>query len=127
MRNFSNKIWNATRFVIMQKENPMTVGKKDTKFENKLNGIVKEITDNLDNYKIGLASEKIYNYFWHWYCDECIEESKKGKISTEKLFSGLKTFLILIHPFMPFVTEAIWQDNQKLFDSSMLTNESWGK
>ncbi len=118
MRNFTNKIWNAARFVMMNQEtvNQAATGAQpspapgDQAFEEKLSNLVNEVTDQLENLKIGLAADTLYNHFWHWFCDECIEAGKRGEISQKQLLTGLQTFLKLLHPFMPFVTEAVWQE-----------------
>jgi len=111
MRNFSNKIWNAARYVYMERQNTgaastSCVGDKD--FLIKLNETAATITQLLDSLRIGLAAETTHNEFWHWYCDTAIEQGKRGEISLQALETGLETFLILLHPFMPFVTEEIW-------------------
>ncbi|OGG13580.1 valine--tRNA ligase [Candidatus Gottesmanbacteria bacterium RIFCSPHIGHO2_01_FULL_46_14] len=106
MRNFTNKVWNAGRFMSMA--NQSTEGKNDKDFHAHLNEVVKTITRQLDQLKVGLAAETVYNEFWHWFCDACIEQNKKGKISLKALTQGFETFLKLLHPFMPFVTEEIW-------------------
>jgi valyl-tRNA synthetase len=113
MRNFSNKIWNASRFIMMNRE---ARGKKqeertaDAAFEVKLGQVVEQVTSELERLKIGQAAETVHNEFWHWFCDECIEESKIGKLSPTLLEKGLKIFLVLIHPMMPYVTEAVWHE-----------------
>ena len=73
-----------------------------------LQEVVAAVTQQLNDYKLGMAAETCYNEFWHWYCDECIENSKKGEISGEQMKSGLLTFVKLLHPFMPFITEELW-------------------
>lgn len=111
MRNFSNKIWNAARFVYMEKQNAEGVdapGAEDDNFNKKLNETVHSVTQLLDSLRVGLAAETVHNEFWHWYCDIAIEQRKRKEISLQTLETGLKTFLILLHPFMPFVTEEIW-------------------
>lgn len=113
-RNFSNKIWNATRFILLKlEESPETnfsEASKNTQFDEKLQEIVAQITTELGEYKIGLAADNIYNYFWHWFCDECIEAVKNNSLSLAQASNGLITFLKLLHPFMPFITETIWQE-----------------
>ncbi len=127
MRNFSNKIWNAVRYILLQESEREENKSGDKDFDKKLNKVTEEITKNLESYKVGLASEKLYNYFWHWFCDTCIEENKKGNISKARLIKGINIFLKLLHPFMPFVTEAIWQENKDLFDSPTLISSEWPK
>lgn len=112
MRNFSNKVWNAARYVLLEKQHAGTddthpkVG--DTQFLKKLADVTENVTQLLDSYRVGLAAETVHNEFWHWYCDIAIEQRKKGEISLAVLEKGMLTFLGLLHPFMPFVTEEIW-------------------
>jgi valyl-tRNA synthetase len=108
MRNLGNKIWNAARFIKMAEKSAR--GKKDKEFLKNIDQIAMATTSHLENFKIGFGAEHLYNEFWHWFCDECIEKSKEGKISNEALEKGLKVFLKLLHPFVPFVTEAVWQE-----------------
>jgi valyl-tRNA synthetase len=95
----------------------------------KLTRIVEEVTNHLQQRKLGLAADVLYNEFWHWFCDECIEKQKQGKISLEMLKEGLLTFLKMLHPFMPFVTEKIWQEiRQEIVDSpTLLITSQWPK
>lgn len=128
MRNFANKIWNAARFVreAQERDSSTTLrmtDKGDEEFTKNLNNIVFKMTKQLDELKIGLAAETVYNEFWHWFCDEAIEENKARVISVAVLGNGLATFLKLLHPFVPFVTEAVWQE-LKLSDK-MLIEEGW--
>ena len=85
-------------------------GELDEGFKAKLLQVQGEVTRLLDANKVGLAAEYVYNEFWHWFCDESIENSKSGKISIELLKDGYKSFLIMLHPFVPFVTEAAWKE-----------------
>jgi len=118
MRNLTNKIWNATRFILINQENSKFEARNskqiqnsnDKKFKEYLKQVVKDVTRQLDEMKIGLAAETVYNEFWHWFCDKKIEEAKEGKISQKALLEGLRVFLKLLHPFVPFVTEAVWQE-----------------
>ncbi len=131
MRNLGNKIWNAARFIIMlreknQKKQPAKQS-KNKKFEHKLNQVVKQISQQLNKFQIGLAAETCYNEFWHWFCDQCIEESKDNKISADNILKGLTTFLKLLHPFVPFVTEAVWQElyKENLVKDKLLITSKW--
>lgn len=116
MRNFTNKIWNAARFVIHHipatdaAETSDKPTKADQEFAAKLDQVIAAVTQQLTDLKIGLAAETLYNEFWHWYCDQAIEQAKNGQLSPALLRQGLKTFLKLLHPFVPFVTEAVWQE-----------------
>lgn len=117
MRNFTNKVWNAARFV---KEFDKKT-KKNTEFETRINTITKETTEHLKKYRLNLAMEFLYSEFWHWFCDEAIEQAKLGKIGAAQLKWGLETFLKLLHPFMPFVTETIWK---KMNKKELLTSQA---
>ncbi|MCB9813486.1 MAG: valine--tRNA ligase [Pseudomonadales bacterium] len=132
MRNLTNKTWNAARFIIMMTEEPhdKTVTENsplDQEFDQKLNDIIVEVTQHFSNLKVGLAAEVVYNEFWHWFCDICIEKSKDGDVSLKKLSYGLITFLKLLHPFMPFVTETIWQEllEKKVVKNKLLIVSDW--
>ena len=125
MRNFANKIWNASRYVLMN----LTIGepglpaREDLEQEDKwvlskLNTLIREVTANLDAYEIGVASSKVYDFIWDTYCDWYIEltktrlysENEKSKLAAQKvLVYVLDQTLRLLHPFMPFITEEIWQ------------------
>ncbi|MDQ5951332.1 MAG: valyl-tRNA synthetase [Patescibacteria group bacterium] len=127
-RNLSNKIWNAARFVIQMNENASTNRKKaDFHVEEKMLILQQEITKNLDQYQLGVAADILYNEFWHWFCDECIEKTKSGEFSPSVILEGLKVFLQLFHPFMPFVTESVWQElySQKLVSEPHLITTTW--
>lgn len=128
MRNFSNKIWNAARYVYLENEHgdngtaQPTPG--DEQFLKKLNEVTTSVTQLLDSYRVGLAAETVHNEFWHWYCDIAIEQKKKGEISLQALEKGLLTFLALLHPFMPFVTEEIWSKLPKKTGTPLIIS-SW--
>ena len=118
-RNFVNKIWNASRFVMQFTK----TADKNPQFESKIHTLVHEVTDHIENFRLGQAVELLYSEFWHWYCDEAIEQAKLGKIGVKEMRWGLEAFLKLLHPFAPFVTEAIWslafaRDKQDLLISS---------
>lgn len=114
MRNFSNKIWNSARFIVMKRTETRVkkdeVRANETEYEQHLNHVIIKITKQLDDLKIGLAAETAYNEFWHWWCDEVLEAHKQLETSSEWLEEGMKTWLKLLHPFMPFVTEAVWKE-----------------
>jgi valyl-tRNA synthetase len=135
MRNFTNKIWNAARFVTLLQDQPSATADTSTAdqaFITRLNQLVTTLTQQLNDLKIGLAAETVYNEFWHWYCDEAIEATKKGQLSPAVLLEGLETFLRLLHPFVPFVTEALWQHlvttslrSDQRFSTQLLCLSSW--
>jgi valyl-tRNA synthetase len=126
MRNFANKLWNASRYVLM---NLKDEAKNELPAENllaaadkwvlsKLNNLIREVTDNLDKYELGVAIQKIYDFLWDTYCDWYIELTKARLYSDDEaqkntalqvLVYVLDQTLRLLHPFMPFITEEIWQ------------------
>ena len=123
MRNFANKIWNASRFVMMnltidRVELPEQLELEDKWVLSKLNTLVKEVTDNMDAFEIGVASAKVYDFIWDTYCDWFIElckarltgddECAKVKAQNVLCYVLIET-LKLLHPFMPFITEEIYQ------------------
>ena len=123
MRNFANKIWNASRFVMMNLtidhvELPEQLELEDKWVLSKLNTLVKEVTDNMDAFEIGIASAKVYDFIWDTYCDWFIELCKArltgddecAKINAQNVLCYvLIETLKLLHPFMPFITEEIYQ------------------
>jgi len=124
MRNFANKIWNAGRYISEKsKENVVAKGEKDGEFVEKLSEVTKEITKLLDQMKVGLASETVYNGFWHWFCDVSIEQNKQKLVSDVVLKNGYKTMLALLHPFVPYITEAVWQE--MFDDEGLLISATW--
>lgn len=122
-RNFANKIWNASRFVLMNLEgvdnnaidfNSLTLA--DKWILNKLNETSKEINDNIKNYRIGESAHVLYDFFWNSYCDWYVEIAKiqlqdeNIKLNTQRVLRYvLDKTLRLIHPIMPHITESIWQ------------------
>jgi len=114
-RNFVNKIWNGARFVLLnldgkdEKIIEKDLSRSDKWILSRLNTIIKEVTAKLDDYQFSEAGLQIYNFFWGEFCDWYLEVSKVKK-NPAVLKHVLKTSLILMHPFMPFVTETIWQN-----------------
>ena len=123
MRNFCNKIWNASRFVMMN----LTIDKvalpeklelEDKWILSKLNTLIREVTDNMDAFELGVASAKVYDFIWDNYCDWFIELTKSRLTGDDEqakrnaqnvLCYVLIETLKLLHPFMPFITEEIYQ------------------
>ena len=109
MRNLSNKIWNAARYILLQtKSDAAKSPSGDAELISETKQVVKDITEMLEKLRIGLAAEHIHNHFWHRFCDISIEQHKKGMLSTEALTESFQIYLKLLHPFMPFITEEIW-------------------
>jgi valyl-tRNA synthetase len=119
-KNFANKLWNITRFVLSNNSNVNAhtiYTEADQKVAQEFQATIADITRDLDEYRFHLGSEKIYHYIWHAFADKIIEESKlilsgsdeQAKTSRQKLLLEiLSTSLTILHPFMPFVTEEIW-------------------
>lgn len=119
-KKFANKIWNATRFVLekttdFEDDAPATFTEEDKAVYDAWRVVQADITSDLENYRLHLASEKIYDYFWKTFCDEIIETRKtrilenKDKSSAQLLLlTMLRELIIATHPFMPFITEEIW-------------------
>ena len=125
-RNFANKLWNASRFVLMNLEDGDTpvlppedqLALEDKWILSKLNTLAKTVTENIDNYELGIALSEIYSFTWDSFCDWYIEMAKsrifdKGsegaKNARSVLLYTLSAILRLLHPYMPFITEEIYQ------------------
>ena len=122
-RNFANKLWNASRFVLMNVGDefvPLPAA-EDLEAEDKwilssLNGLISEVSENIEKYEIGIAAAKVNDFIWDCYCDWYIEFTKprmraggkSGECAKGVLIHVLKNVLKLLHPFMPFVTEEIY-------------------
>lgn len=133
-RNLLNKLWNASRYVLLQHQTEQDSNLQNAQsttqtkeFEKKLHTITQRVTTQLSQLKPGLAAEETFNEFWHWYCDDCIEQQKNGKLPLWCLDEGLVAFLKLFHPFIPHVTEYIWQElySVKLVTSPTLALTQW--
>lgn len=136
-RNFVNKLWNASRFVIMNiKEDddlsfPTRLNGADKWILTRLNDVIKEVTVNLNKYEIGMAAARLYDFTWSEFCDWYIEMSKNALYSDDKKEHGhavamlvyvLSEILKLLHPFIPFVTEEIYS---KYSGGRVLMLENW--
>jgi len=123
-RNFANKLWNAARFILMNLSDsepspyiPDGLYVEDKWVLSRLNTLIKEVTDNLERFELGIAVQKLYDFIWDIFCDWYIELAKirlqqggKAKESAKAvLVFVMNNILKLLHPFMPFITEEIWQ------------------
>ncbi|OAA92567.1 valine--tRNA ligase [Clostridium coskatii] len=139
-RNFANKIWNASRFVLMNIDEDLMNKYKDCKdysgadrwIMSKLNTLVKEVTDNIEKFELGIASQKLYDFIWGELCDWYIElvkpvmygEDEKAKgVAYNVLNNVLSTSLQLLHPVMPFITEEIYTHLYTEYES--ITISKW--
>ena len=124
MRNFANKLWNASRYVLMNlgedfvPQLPTELEIADKWVLSKLNTLIAEVTDNMERYELGIAVQKIYDFIWDTYCDWYIEltkarlyseDAQRKDTALQVLVYVLDQVLRLLHPFMPFITEEIWQ------------------
>ncbi|MFZ7120060.1 MAG: valine--tRNA ligase [Eubacteriaceae bacterium] len=138
-RNFANKIWNASRFVMMniQKEtlsiensvNDLLLA--DKWIISKLNKLINDVTENMKKYELGLAAQKLYDFIWNEFCDWYIElvksrlySERENKLSAQYTLSYvLKNTMKLLHPFMPFITEEIYKN--LVIEEETITTASW--
>ncbi len=142
-KNFANKLWNITRFVLSSTEytlaNPFVesgsynYNSNDNELMKIQNAMLADITVDMNNYRYYLAAEKLYHYVWHEFADKLIEDSKKifssdkvEEIASRKqfLFVSMCRILRALHPFMPFLTEEIWSE-MPIKDKSLLMVEKW--
>jgi len=145
---FNTKLWNATRFILMNADKKYsfatdikdikTVNKAQEKTKTELEGLIKSVTKDINRYRYDLAIQAIYHFFWHSFCDKCIEENKeaifgndqaKKKQTVEFLTGIIAVSLKLLHPFTPHITEKLWQELNKAFDQKAepLIISSWPK
>jgi valyl-tRNA synthetase len=136
-KNFANKIWNATRFVLSNTadfdKNTFDIknlSTEETAYLDELRSQIADITLDMDNFRFYIAAEKIYHYFWHTFADKIIEGSKENLSSSDikkraaaqyVLVTILTESLKVLHPFMPFITEEIWQT----ISPNLLMIEPW--
>jgi valyl-tRNA synthetase len=139
-RNFANKIWNMTRFILMNAEGEnipavedlsSKLKGEDKKFLEKVEKTVKKVTNYLEKDQYSLAGEYLYAFIWHEFADQYIETSKdklkSGNLETlAVLMYSLKTCLKLLHPYMPFVTERIWKEVRSPQEKDLIVT-AWPK
>ncbi|QZY56239.1 valine--tRNA ligase [Crassaminicella profunda] len=142
-RNFANKLWNATRFVLMNLEKESFDEEKCVKnftladkwIVSRMNSVSKEVTENLEKFELGMAVQKIYDFTWNEYCDWYIELVKPRLYGEDEdtkdaalyvLTMVLENILKLLHPFMPFITEEIWKHLPTTKDESVMISQ-WPK
>ena len=137
-RNFANKVWNASRFIMMNMADKVVttpalneLAPVDKWILSKLNSLAKEVTDNMENFELGIAVQKVYDFIWDEFCDWYIEMVKPRLYATDDTASQnaalytLKTVLLdalkLLHPYMPFITEEIFCTLQSEEESIMIS------
>ncbi len=136
-KKFCNKIWNAARYILMNVKEETDIGKIDkkklTKADRKilkdLEKVKKEANKRLRNYEFGKAARQLYDFFWHQFCDKYIEASKNqnGGETNKVLLYVLSQSLKLLHPFMPYITEEIYQTLPLKNKKSSIMVEEWPK
>ncbi len=141
-KNFANKIWNISRFILtntadVDPSKETSASARDQEILSALAGTVNDISDDIEKFNLYLAGEKTYHYVWHELADKVLEESKEilngndaaAKASRQQTLSiCLTTSLKLLHPFMPYVTEAIWKElPSHMKDSELLMVAPWPK
>lgn len=138
---FGNKLWNITRFILTETHvsddnDLIEFSPRDKELLNEQQTLISEITKEMDEFKYYIVGEKLYHYIWHTFADEILEESKNifengndTEVMSRKHFlrQTLKTMLIILHPFMPFITEEIWQDIKNDTDRDILMTALWPK
>ncbi len=137
-RNFANKLWNATRYILMNLSDEITKPELPDKLEtedkwvlSKLNTLIREATDNLERFELGMAVQKIHDFIWDILCDWYIEITKprmaqggQSALGAQKVLSYvMANSLKLLHPFMPYITEELWQAVPH--DSEFIMTASW--
>jgi valyl-tRNA synthetase len=125
-KKFCNKIWNSARFVFsFETKSKEKENKLDKKILKEFKKIKKSVNKNIEQYKFGHALHEIYDFFWHSLCDVYIEEAKKTNSEENKkiLAQILRETIILLHPFMPFITEEIWSMMPE--NKNLLIVEKW--
>ncbi len=147
-KKFNNKIWNAVRFILMNADKsynlPTNVdqlkptGKHNKEIKKELKKVIAKTNKYLEKYRFDLAIKEIYHFFWHSFCDKCLEDNKDAifsdsseekKEAVEFLGGVIAISLKLLHPFIPHLTEKLWQDLNKSFgkDNKDLIVSSWPK
>ena len=135
-RNFANKIWNAARFILMNLDEnepapfvPETLALEDKWILSQYNTLAAEVTDALEKYELGVAVQKLYDFIWDVFCDWYIEIAKirlNGEEENKKTVKAVLVYVMsntlkLLHPFMPFITEEIWQTLPHVGESIMIS------
>lgn len=134
MRNFTNKIWNSARYILTSEmesrtinpelridKKPDTQNNDDKKILEDLEKVIKEVTENIKSYHFGQAAEIIYEFYWHEFCDVYIEQTKARKDEAQPvLLYILSQSLRLLHPFMPFITEELWEKMPKSIQEPLI-------
>lgn len=132
-RNFSNKIWNIARFILSDSDEskitkPRARNDDDKKILKELKLTTNKVARLLDKYRLNEAAEELYKFTWNKFASTYLESTKKRRKEAQPILSYvLQQTLKMLHPFMPFVTEAVWQEGKNRFDAPLLISTSWPK
>ncbi len=128
-RNFANKIWNISRFVFMNERGKKTIQNEDDKWIlSEFKKTARKVSSLIEKYRLNEAAELLYDFTWKKLADQYLEKIKDRKEEAQyTLEKVLESTLIILHPFMPFVTEAIWQQGKERFSSPQLITAKWPK
>ena len=118
-KKFANKLWNITRFVLSQENS----GEVKAELKEEFDAMAADVTKDIAEYRVYMAAEKLYHYVWDRFASQILEESKGKPEYGATLYYLLENSLKLLHPFMPFVTEEIWQDMPGV--KNLLMVEEW--
>ena len=126
-RNFANKIWNVARFVFMELPGKRKKrNEDDIKIIKELKTTIRKVTRLLNSYRLNEASGELYDFFWNKFANDYLEKTKTRRSDAQKTLEFiLQESLKLLHPFMPFVTEVVWQEGKERFDSPHLITAKW--
>jgi valyl-tRNA synthetase len=128
-RNFANKLWNISRFVFSEPAGKRVKrNQDDEQMVKDLKKTGRKVSTLLDKYRLSEAAEELYDFVWHKFADDYLEKTKARRPEAQKTLEYLlQESLKLLHPFMPFVTEALWQEGKERFDSPALITAAWPK
>jgi valyl-tRNA synthetase len=136
-KKFANKVWNASRFVLEQTSNLdisnlPSLDEEDNASAEELKKLVAEISKEMNEFRYSIVAEKLYHYFWHTFADVIIERSKIKILKNQNassaqalLYTHLNTLLVILHPFIPFVTEEIWSIMKKRKKDDLIMVAKW--
>jgi len=131
-RNFANKVWNASRFILDKPEVNIKKSNQpdDQRLKKETQKTIKKVNGFMKRYRFDLAADEVYHFFWHTFCDKYIEKSKdRFNQAHSALIENLADLLKLLHPFMPFLTETVWQIGKEkqpnFFKEKALISAPW--
>jgi len=128
-RNFSNKIWNVARYIFSRPHsNSVSSHHDDKNIMDQLNATTEQVTELIKAYRLNEAAEELYDFVWNKFANDYLEKTKSRRDDAQSTLEHvLQVSLKLLHPFMPFVTETIWQQEKDRFDNDLLITSPWPK